>query len=44
MWHDGSRVGVTCTIENSQMLVRGCGTKQGKVRTRGLNRVHRKMV
>jgi hypothetical protein len=44
MWHGGSRVGITRTSKNSQILVGGCGTKQGKVRTRSLNRLRRKTV
>jgi hypothetical protein len=38
MWHSGSRVRVARTTKDAQMLVGGCGTKQGKMRTRSLNR------
>jgi hypothetical protein len=38
MWRSGCHVGVTRTTENAQMLVGRRGTKQGKVRTRNLNR------
>jgi hypothetical protein len=38
MWRGGSRVRVACTIKDAQMLVGGRGTKQGKMRTRSLNR------
>jgi hypothetical protein len=44
MWRGGSRVGVTRTTENAQMLVGGCGTKYGKVTTHSLNRRRRKTV
>jgi hypothetical protein len=44
MWRGGSRVGVTRTTENLQMLIGGCGTKQGKVRTCSLNCLRRKTV
>jgi hypothetical protein len=38
MWCGDSRVRVTHTTKDTQMLVGGRGTKQGKMRTRSLNR------
>jgi hypothetical protein len=38
MWRGGSRVRVARTTKDAQMLVGGRGTKQGKMRTRSLNR------
>jgi hypothetical protein len=38
MWCGGSRVRVARTTKDAQMLVGGCETKQGKMRTRSLNR------
>jgi hypothetical protein len=32
MWRSDSRVRVACTIKDVQMLIGGCGTKQGKMR------------
>jgi hypothetical protein len=38
MWRGGSRVRVARTTKDVQMLVGGRGIKQGKMRTRSLNR------
>jgi hypothetical protein len=38
MWRSGRRVRVARTTKDVQMLVGGCGTKQGKMRTRSLDR------
>jgi hypothetical protein len=44
MWCGGSRVRVARTTKDVQMLVGGRGTKQGKMRTRSLNRCCGKTV
>jgi hypothetical protein len=44
MRRGGSRVRVACTTKDAQMLVGGRGTKQGKMRTRNLNRRCEKTV
>jgi hypothetical protein len=44
MGRGGSRVRVTCTTKNAQMLVGGHGTKQGKMRTCSLNHPRWKTV
>jgi hypothetical protein len=44
MWRGGSRVRVARTAKDTQMLVGGRGTKQGKMRTCNLNHRCGKMV
>jgi hypothetical protein len=44
MWRGGSHVRVARTTKDMQMLVGGRGTKQGKMRTRSLNRYCGEMV
>jgi hypothetical protein len=44
MWWSGSRVRVARTTKDAHMLIGGRGTKQGKIRTRSLNRRCGKMV
>jgi hypothetical protein len=44
IWCGGSRVRVARTTIDAQMLVGGYGTKQGKMKTRSLNRRCGKMV
>jgi hypothetical protein len=44
MWHGGSRVRVARTTKDTQMLVGGRGTKQGKMRTCNLNCCRQKTI
>jgi hypothetical protein len=44
MWCGGSHVRITCTTEDAEVLVRGCGAKESDMRAGSTDRLYGEMV